>query len=67
MRDELGRNGTGGAKGGIIKCFEILSNRTWRFTRINRLWVPVRLRRGLLTVGIGGNDDLSASRGMLKL
>lgn len=56
MRDELGCDGTGCAKRGVIKCFQILPNGSWRYIWINRLRAPVRLRRGLLPVGVSGNN-----------
>lgn len=56
MRDELGRNVSGGTKRGVIKCFQILADGMVRIIRINRLRVPILLRRGLLTVGVSGEN-----------
>jgi hypothetical protein len=52
MRNKIGCNWAGCAKRSIIQYVEVFPNCTWRFIRVNRLWLLICLWRGFLTIGV---------------
>lgn len=52
MRCELRLHRAGRAKGGVIKCVQILPDSARRIRRVKRRRFPIVLRRGVLPIGI---------------